>query len=46
MAKRNAHSFKKFQKELKKKKKAQEKMARRQGKKTEELGTDKERDAE
>lgn len=33
MAKRSPHSFKKFQKELKKKKKAKEKMARRQGKK-------------
>ena len=40
MAKRNAHSFKKFQKELKKKKKAKEKMARRQGKKTEESESD------
>ena len=33
MAKRNTHSFKKFQKELKRKKKAKEKLARRQGKK-------------
>ena len=33
MAKRNSHSFKKFQKELKRKKKAKEKLARRQGKK-------------
>jgi len=33
MAKRNNHSFKKFQKELKRKKKAKEKLARRQGKK-------------
>lgn len=33
MAKRNDHSFKKHQKELKRKKKAEEKMARRQGKK-------------
>ena len=33
MAKRNTHSFKKFQKELERKKKAKEKMARRQGKK-------------
>ena len=33
MAKRNTHSFKKREKELKRKKKAKEKMARRQGKK-------------
>jgi hypothetical protein len=33
MAKRNSHSFKKLQKELKRKKKAKEKLARRQGKK-------------
>ena len=33
MAKRNSHSFKKFQKELKRRKKAKEKLARRQGKK-------------
>jgi hypothetical protein len=33
MAKRNSHSFKKFQKELTRKKKAKEKMDRRQGKK-------------
>jgi hypothetical protein len=33
MAKRNRHSFKKLEKELKRKKKAQEKRARRQGKK-------------
>jgi hypothetical protein len=33
MAKRNRHSSKKFQKELKRKKKAKEKLARRQGKK-------------
>jgi hypothetical protein len=32
MAKRSKHSFIKFQKELKKKKKAKEKIARRQGK--------------
>ena len=32
MAKRNTHSFKKYEKELKRKKKAKEKMARRQGK--------------
>ncbi|MFH1488446.1 MAG: hypothetical protein ABII06_06040 [Pseudomonadota bacterium] len=31
MAKRSAHSFKKFQKELKRKKKSKEKMDRRQG---------------
>ena len=35
MAKRSSHSFKKFQKELERKKKAKEKMARRQGKKDE-----------
>jgi hypothetical protein len=33
MAKRSKHSFIKFQKELKRKKKADEKLARRQGKK-------------
>lgn len=33
MAKRNAYSFKKLQKELKRDKKAKEKLARRQGKK-------------
>jgi len=33
MAKRNRHSFKKFEKELKRKKKAKEKIARRQVKK-------------
>ena len=33
MAKRNRHSFKKLQKEVKRKKKAKEKMARRQGEK-------------
>ncbi len=33
MAKRNAHSFKKFQKEMNRKKKAKEKRERRQGKK-------------
>jgi hypothetical protein len=32
MAKRNVHSFKKLQKELKRKKKAKEKLDRRQGK--------------
>ena len=33
MAKRSSHSFKKYQKELKRKKKAKEKLERRQGKK-------------
>jgi hypothetical protein len=33
MAKRSSHSFKKFQKELERKKKAKEKLDRRQGKK-------------
>ena len=33
MTKRNRHSFKKLEKELKRKKKAKEKLARRQGKK-------------
>ena len=33
MSKRSSHSFKKYQKELKRKKKAKEKLARRQGKK-------------
>ena len=33
MAKRNAYSFKKYEQELKKKKKRKEKLARRQGKK-------------
>lgn len=33
MAKRNTHSFQKVQKELKRKKKAKEKLDRRQGKK-------------
>jgi hypothetical protein len=33
MAKRSTHSFKKSQKELERKRKAKEKMARRQGKK-------------
>jgi hypothetical protein len=35
MAKRSPHSFKKWEKENKRKRKAQEKMARRQGKKNE-----------
>jgi hypothetical protein len=42
MAKRSVHSFKKFQKELKRKKKAKEKMERRQGKKDPETEADKE----
>ncbi len=33
MAKRNRHSFKKLEKEIRRKKKAKEKMERRQGKK-------------
>ena len=33
MAKRNRHSFKKHEKELKRKKKSKEKLARRQGRK-------------
>jgi hypothetical protein len=33
MAKRSSHSFKKYEKELKRKKKAKEKLASRQGKK-------------
>jgi hypothetical protein len=33
MSKRNSHSFKKHQKEVKRKKKAGEKLARRQGRK-------------
>jgi hypothetical protein len=41
MAKRSTHSFKKFQKELKRKKKAKEKMARRQGKNDPATETDK-----
>jgi len=40
MAKRSPHSFKKRQKELKRKRKAEEKMARRQGKKTQENAVD------
>lgn len=35
MAKQSRHSFKKYQKELKRKKKAKEKLDRRQGKKDE-----------
>ncbi|MBW1920631.1 MAG: hypothetical protein JRI79_10835 [Deltaproteobacteria bacterium] len=41
MANRNRHTFKKSQKELKRKKKAAEKMARRQGKKN--LGKEEEK---
>jgi hypothetical protein len=41
MAKRNTHSFKKYEKELKRKKKAKEKLARRQGKKDEATEADK-----
>jgi hypothetical protein len=41
MAKRNAHSFKKYEKELKRKKKAKEKLARRQGKKDQATEADK-----
>jgi hypothetical protein len=37
MSKRNSHSFIKFQKELKRKKKAEEKLARRQGKKDQDV---------
>jgi len=37
MAKRNAHSFKKLQKEIKRKKKAKEKLDRRQGKKDQDI---------
>jgi len=44
MAKRNSHSFNKFQKELKKK--AKEKMARRQGKKDQETEDDRTEAAE
>jgi len=41
MAKRTKHSFDKFQKERKRKKKAEEKLARRQGKKDKEIEADK-----
>ena len=37
MAKKGMHSFKKYQKELKRKEKANEKLARRKGKKDEAL---------
>ena len=40
MAKRNRHSFEKFQKELKRKKKAKEKMERRQSRMDEEAEVD------
>lgn len=35
MGKKNQHNFKKLQKEIKRKKKAEEKLARRQGKRAE-----------
>jgi hypothetical protein len=41
MAKRSPHSFKKWDKENKRKRKSQEKMARRQGKKKQADGEDK-----
>jgi hypothetical protein len=41
MAKRSKHSFAKFQKELKRKKKAKEKLDRRQGKKDQATDVDK-----
>jgi hypothetical protein len=40
MAKRSKHSFIKFQKELERKKKAKEKLERRQGKKDQEISVD------
>jgi hypothetical protein len=40
MAKRSKHSFIKFQKELKRKKKTKEKIARRQGKQDQEAEVD------
>jgi hypothetical protein len=39
MAKRNNHTFKKQEKEIKRKKKAKEKLDRRQGKNSQELDT-------
>ena len=42
MARRNMHSFKKHEKELKRKKKAKEKLERRQGKKTKAANPDRE----
>ncbi len=41
MARRSKHSFIKFEKELKRKKKAKEKLARRQGKKDQATDVDK-----
>ncbi|GAI02619.1 unnamed protein product [marine sediment metagenome] len=41
MAKRSKHGFIKFQKELKRKKKAREKLVQRQGKKDQETDVDK-----
>jgi len=41
MAKRNTHSFKKHEKEVKRKKKAKEKLDRRQGKKNQATNVDK-----
>jgi hypothetical protein len=38
VAKRNTHSFKKYQKELKRKEKAKEKLDRRQRKKNHDIG--------
>jgi hypothetical protein len=46
MAKRNSHSFKKYQKELKRKKKAKEKLDRRQGKKDQTIEVDETQSAE
>lgn len=46
MARRDNHSFKRFQKELKRKKKAKEKMERRQSKKDPESEYDKATDTE
>jgi len=40
MAKRSSHSFKKYQKELKRKKKAKEKLDRRQGRKDQAINDD------
>ena len=41
LAKRSKHSFAKYQKELKRKKKAKEKLERRQGKKDKAIDVDK-----
>ena len=47
MAKRSNHSFKKYQKELKRKKKAKEKLDRRQGKKDQVISdVDEEKDSD